>query len=291
MNYDENFPAECHPVIKPKKKNQRIQKMKQCKLCETLLEKESTTEELDKHWKKHHNWHWETNKEKNIKCAITAIQVILPKQRGRPLILKRGLIERRHITITPTPNHPLPSNYDVVICRMIGKYDLKEYLQIKKPCKLETFDEVLCCGYPGGNIGAFNPHDLESGLRFSPTIQSGRIASVLPIDDVVNPTGIMTDIIGIGGLSGSPIVNAQDYEVIAIAQNVILADVFKNNKSVAKSKIGLVYGISNYVLSRAIDKMLPTIKKELDENGKLKPEFEEKYSDQNTTDDFEIQIS
>ena len=44
--------------------------MKQCKLFETLLEKESTTEELDKHWKKHHNWHWESNKEKTPEEAL-----------------------------------------------------------------------------------------------------------------------------------------------------------------------------------------------------------------------------
>ena len=44
--------------------------MKQCKLCETLLEKEPTTGELDKHWKKHHNWHWESNKEKTPEEAL-----------------------------------------------------------------------------------------------------------------------------------------------------------------------------------------------------------------------------
>jgi len=31
--------------------------MKQCKLCGSPLGKDLTTEELDKHWKKHHNWH------------------------------------------------------------------------------------------------------------------------------------------------------------------------------------------------------------------------------------------
>ncbi len=43
--------------------------MKQCKLCETLLEKEPT-KELDKHWKKHHNWHWGSNKEKTPEEAL-----------------------------------------------------------------------------------------------------------------------------------------------------------------------------------------------------------------------------
>ncbi len=69
MDNDENFPAQCHPVIKPKKKKLRI-KMKQCKLCGAPLGKEPTTNELDKHWKKHYNWHWESNKEKTPKEEI-----------------------------------------------------------------------------------------------------------------------------------------------------------------------------------------------------------------------------
>ncbi len=44
--------------------------MKQCKLCGSPLGKEPTTEELDKHWKKHHNWHWELNKEKSPAEAL-----------------------------------------------------------------------------------------------------------------------------------------------------------------------------------------------------------------------------
>jgi len=34
------------------------------------LGKEPTTEELDNHWKKHHNWHWESNKEKTPEEAL-----------------------------------------------------------------------------------------------------------------------------------------------------------------------------------------------------------------------------
>ncbi len=68
MSDDENLPVQCHPIIKPKKKK-RI-KMKQCKICGTPLGKEPTTDELDKHWKKHHNWHWESNKEKTPEEAL-----------------------------------------------------------------------------------------------------------------------------------------------------------------------------------------------------------------------------
>jgi len=57
-------------LLNQKRKNQRNQKMKQCKLCGTPLGKEPTTDELDKHWKKHHNWHWESNKEKTPEKAL-----------------------------------------------------------------------------------------------------------------------------------------------------------------------------------------------------------------------------
>ena len=44
--------------------------MKQCKLCGTPLGKEPSTEELETHCKKHHSWHWESNKEKTPEDAI-----------------------------------------------------------------------------------------------------------------------------------------------------------------------------------------------------------------------------
>ncbi|AJM92505.1 hypothetical protein [Nitrosopumilus piranensis] len=44
--------------------------MIQCKLCGTPLGKEPTTEELEKHWKKHHGWHWESNKDKSPQEAL-----------------------------------------------------------------------------------------------------------------------------------------------------------------------------------------------------------------------------
>lgn len=44
--------------------------MKQCKLCGTPLGKEPTIDELNKHWKKHHIWHWESNKDKTPEEAL-----------------------------------------------------------------------------------------------------------------------------------------------------------------------------------------------------------------------------
>ncbi len=47
--------SSCNKIKKEKTK--RGKKMIQCKLCGTPLGKEPTTEELETHWKKHHNWH------------------------------------------------------------------------------------------------------------------------------------------------------------------------------------------------------------------------------------------
>ena len=44
--------------------------MIQCKICGSPLGKEPTTEELEKHWKKHHSWHWESNNEKTPEEAL-----------------------------------------------------------------------------------------------------------------------------------------------------------------------------------------------------------------------------
>ncbi len=44
--------------------------MKQCKICGTPLGKEPTLEELEIHWKKHHIWHWERNKDKTSEEAL-----------------------------------------------------------------------------------------------------------------------------------------------------------------------------------------------------------------------------
>ena len=56
--------------------------MIQCKLCGTPLGKEPTTEELETHWKKHHNWHWESNKEKTPEEALLKKRSSISKQQA-----------------------------------------------------------------------------------------------------------------------------------------------------------------------------------------------------------------
>lgn len=75
---------------------------------------------------------------------------------------------------------------------------------------------------------------------------------MLPFDDAKSPFGIQTDIIGVGGSSGSPIINPNNGKIIGIAQQVIPADVevkiqnYELNKELhgfGMAKIGQVYGI------------------------------------------------
>ena len=47
-----------------------MKRMIQCKICGTPLGKEPTHTELETHWKKHHSWHWEKNKEKTPEEAL-----------------------------------------------------------------------------------------------------------------------------------------------------------------------------------------------------------------------------
>ena len=102
------------------------------------------------------------------------------------IVKHRGLLERRRIDIKPTEKFPSPSNYDVILCRMVGK-ESWPYLTLAKPRKIELYEKIFVCGYPGGNA-SLNLDDFETGIRFSPQFQTGYVSSVMPIDDVVNPT-------------------------------------------------------------------------------------------------------
>ncbi len=44
--------------------------MKQCKLCGMPFGNEATSLELKEHWQKHHNWHWEKNREHSPEDAL-----------------------------------------------------------------------------------------------------------------------------------------------------------------------------------------------------------------------------
>ena len=162
--------------------------------------------------------------------------------------------------------------FNISIGRIEGVYGNLPHLKFKEPKKLEVFDEILICGYPGGPL-SFNVRNLDSGFKTSPIIQKGMISSLMPTDNTKNPVGIQTDIIATGGSSGSPIVRIEDGEVIGIVQQIIPSPVFKNGEFMGGAKIGLLWGISNYLIQPFVQKTLEKIKLQFNENGQLKDEF------------------
>jgi len=227
-------------------------------------------------------------KKRGIKESICALQIKVKDK--SPFLQPRGLIEKRKFLIKPPTSFPSKENFDVTICRMFGN-EKWPAIEIAKPSKIDVLSEIVVCGYPAGS-GTFNVVNREIGLRFSPLAQVGKVSAIIPIDDVVTPSEIQTDIVGTGGSSGSPIVRIKDGNVIGMVQNVIPAPVitFEKEEAFAKSQIGLMFGISNFVLYASINVALKQMKEELDENGKLKEEYQKKYSENQLSGTFGIDL-
>jgi V8-like Glu-specific endopeptidase len=167
----------------------------------------------------------------------------------------------------------------------IGKLDCHSdnFLHIKKPTQLKLYDEIVICGYPSGRISLVlyrNKHEDGMGIQLRPIIQYGRVAGLMPDDDSNNPWGIQTDIIAMGGSSGSPIIDPSSGEVIGMAQQVIATMTTVDKEGMPSNlyeltkgplygiaPIGLAFGVTNQILSP-----LPNISKNYFENG-LPPDF------------------
>jgi hypothetical protein len=152
----------------------------------------------------------------------------------------------------------------------VGKLDRPSdnFLTIKEPCQLELYDEIVICGYPSGRLSLilYKNGDGE-GIRLSPIIQSGHIAGLMPHDESSKPWGIQTDIVAVGGSSGSPILDPSSREVIGMAQQVIATmttvekegmppNLYELTKGplYGVAPMGLAYGVTNHILS-----LLPNI--------------------------------
>ena len=167
----------------------------------------------------------------------------------------------------------------------IGKLDCHSdnFLHIKKATRLKLYDEIVICGYPSGRISLVlyrNKHEDGMGIQLRPIIQYGRVAGLMPDDDSNNPWGIQTDIIAMGGSSGSPIIDPSSGEVIGMAQQVIATMTTVDKEGMPSNlyeltkgplygiaPIGLAFGVTNQILSP-----LPNISKNYFENG-LPPDF------------------
>lgn len=215
---------------------------------------------------------------KKIKLAAVRIEA-----RGNQVgIITKNLPLRARMEPIISTGYLGPTEYDLAMARMEGNQDNLPYLIIKKPCMLELYKELLMCGYPGGGI-TLNIKDKKMGMKTNPIIQRGMISSIMPEDKATKPTGISTDIIGTGGSSGSPIVYADDGEVISVAQNVVgtsveipLKNKLKDVDLSGTAKIGLVFGVANYYLEPAARATIIMLKPLFDKDGKLKKEVKEK---------------
>jgi hypothetical protein len=162
----------------------------------------------------------------------------------------------------------------------IGKLDRPSalFLRIQEPSQLKLYNEIVICGYPSGRISLIlykNNHQAPMGIPLSPIIQFGRISGLMPGDDSPNPWGIQTDIIAMGGSSGSPIIDTNTAKVIGMAQDVIatmtIVDKFGMPPNLYEftkgplygiAPIGLAYGVTSQILS-----VLPNISKNYFERG------------------------
>lgn len=208
------------------------------------------------------------NGSKEIKLGVTHTEII----KGKAQIITLDILYYTALNITIS-NEPYfgPKKYDLTIGKIKGKHNGLPFLTIKSPCKLDLLNEIAMCGYPGGSV-TLNVNDDDSGMKLSPLLQIGKIASIMPIDHTINPTGIQTDIIGTGGSSGSPIVDTNDGEVISVAQNIIPTPVQipttkDKEEHIGYAQIGMIFGVSNYFLQPIVKDTLKFLKQEMNDEG------------------------
>jgi hypothetical protein len=161
----------------------------------------------------------------------------------------------------------------------LGKLDRTStsFLPIREPGQLELYQDIAMCGYPSGRLSLILYRNEDGvGMHLNPIIQLGHIAGLMPYDESPTPWGIQTDIVAVGGSSGSPIIDPSDGEVIGMAQQVIStmttvykegmpSDLYKLTKGplYGVAPLGLAYGVSNTILS-----LLPNVSKNYFERGR-----------------------
>lgn len=209
----------------------------------------------------------------------------LDEKKGQLVAIKIEHGRSCHVDI-PELSENIPKIQDLAMGKLSGKQKFP-FLKFDKATKIDVFDEIFMCGYPGGNE-SLRAHDELYGHRMSPILQYGRIASLLPVDFSQQSFGIQTDILSTGGSSGSPIVDAETEQVLAVAQQVIPSIVTDFHKpepnAIGSVALGLTWGVSNFYFSTAIQDILKILKSEFDEDGR--PLSSEKIPDRVTVSDI-----
>ncbi|WP_100182328.1 S1 family peptidase [Candidatus Nitrosotenuis aquarius] len=187
-----------------------------------------------------------------------------------------------HLKASTSSSYQSSLNLDISVGRVYGDIHNLEHLKLKRAI-LQVYDEVFMCGFPKGTF-MVKQNSLGT-TRTSPALQTGRISTIFPYDGTIEPEGIQTDIVGTGGSSGSPIVDANDGTVIAIAQNVLGVSVTKKEiindgkttkwarSYVGDGNTGLTFGITMFFVHDPILQLVNIMKSEFYQNGNIKPEF------------------
>lgn len=182
---------------------------------------------------------------------------------------------RLSLNVVQAENYYGQERFDVCVGRVQGTFGDLPFLKIKTQEPHKIYGDVLMCGYPGGTQ-TLHTFSKEGGLKTSPILQRGMISSIIPSDNASKPIGIITDIIGTGGSSGSPIVDADDGEVVGIAQQVVGSDtvtrLVNNNKIhdlFGTAKIGVTFGVSNFMLYPTIKAAKQRLSQSVDSQGNI----------------------
>lgn len=158
------------------------------------------------------------------------------------------------LTLIKIPKHlASPSDLDIACGKPKSIRQKLPYLPVKIPQSFDVGDEIAICGYPRGEHSLSLKAGKFTGIRFSPSFQSGKISGMMPMDDDILPYGIQTDIIGTAGSSGSPITDVEG-NVIGIAQKVIPSVIMDgDNPTPLSAKVGLVHGVTSTTFSSFVD--------------------------------------
>ena len=194
----------------------------------------------------------ESYKQKGINAKIAIFREI--NSGDSNLTLKFTIMKDWGRLRMPVPHqYTIMPDIDITIGRPLEQANDFPYLEIKEPHKPEVLDEIAMCGYPAGEF-SFDYSGEIAGVRFSPILQLGRIAGLMPFDSAPEPYAMQTDIVGTGGSSGSPLIDLGDTKVIGIAQMVLPSDVLLESikifdePAMGVAKVGLTYGITNHIL-------------------------------------------
>lgn len=143
----------------------------------------------------------------------------------------------------------ITNDLDIACCKL---NDPEPYPVLEIATKLETslLDGIGICGYPLGEISLnFTPDVAQA--KTSPLLLTGKISAFTPADNAPVKIDLISDIIGVSGLSGSPIIDLERKKVIGISQYVLSTPVFLYKEQGKQSGIAS----SGYICGKTCDMM------------------------------------